>query len=134
MPPLEQIPCQLPGPLSRTLPPHIGPLSCKLQDVGAWHVAPRTIQRERMRTLVATPRLVQDLRGGSLMSEPPGPAPAASSPLSVLVIDDEKNIRTTLAMCLESARCRVVAAGSGEAALAAAERQRFDLAFLDLRL
>jgi two-component system, NtrC family, response regulator AlgB len=68
------------------------------------------------------------------MSEPAGPAVAVPAPLSVLVIDDEKNIRTTLTVCLESAGCRVVATASGEAALAAAERQRFDLAFLDLRL
>jgi NtrC-family two-component system response regulator AlgB len=54
--------------------------------------------------------------------------------MSALVIDDEKNIRTTLALCLEAAGCRVLGVGSGAAALAAAEREHFDLAFLDLRL
>lgn len=54
--------------------------------------------------------------------------------LHVLIIDDEKNIRTTLAMCLESMGCTVVAVASGPAALAALARQPFDLAFLDLRL
>ncbi|MBI3304189.1 MAG: sigma-54-dependent Fis family transcriptional regulator, partial [Deltaproteobacteria bacterium] len=52
----------------------------------------------------------------------------------VLVIDDEKNIRTTLSMCLEGMGCEVTAVPSGQAALAALGRQVFDLAFLDLRL
>jgi NtrC-family two-component system response regulator AlgB len=52
----------------------------------------------------------------------------------VLVIDDEKNIRTTLTMCLEAIGCTVAAVATGEAALAAVARKRFDLAFLDLRL
>lgn len=52
----------------------------------------------------------------------------------VLVIDDEKNIRVTLAMCLEGMGCKVAAVSSAEAALAALGRQAFDLAFLDLRL
>jgi len=52
----------------------------------------------------------------------------------VLVIDDEKNIRVTLTMCLESIGCAVTAAGSVEQALASLEREPFDLAFLDLRL
>ena len=54
--------------------------------------------------------------------------------LRVLVIDDEKNIRATLSMCLEGIGCQVTAVSSGEAALAALGRQAFDLAFLDLRL
>ena len=52
----------------------------------------------------------------------------------VLVIDDEKNIRATLATCLESMACQVTAVASADAALAALARQAFDLAFLDLRL
>ena len=52
----------------------------------------------------------------------------------VLVIDDEKNIRATLTVCLESIGCTVTAASTGAAALAAVERKAFDLAFLDLRL
>jgi NtrC-family two-component system response regulator AlgB len=52
----------------------------------------------------------------------------------VLVIDDEKNIRTTLTTCLESMACQVTAVGSSSAALAALTRQSFDLVFLDLRL
>ena len=54
--------------------------------------------------------------------------------LRVLVIDDEKNIRATLALCLEQMECEVTTVASGEAALDALARQRQDLAFLDLRL
>jgi NtrC-family two-component system response regulator AlgB len=54
--------------------------------------------------------------------------------LRVLVIDDEKNIRATLAMCLEGMGCEVTAVSSGQAALAALGRQSFDLGFLDLHL
>jgi two-component system, NtrC family, response regulator AlgB len=59
-----------------------------------------------------------------------GPTPK----LAVLVIDDEKNIRATLSVCLEGTAAPVVAVGDGEQALAALARQPFDLAFLDLRL
>jgi NtrC-family two-component system response regulator AlgB len=52
----------------------------------------------------------------------------------VLIIDDEKNIRTTLSMCLEGMGWQVTAVASAEAALAALNRQTCDLAFLDLRL
>jgi NtrC-family two-component system response regulator AlgB len=55
-------------------------------------------------------------------------------PLRVVVIDDEKNIRATLSVCLEAIGCEVTAVGSAELALAAVAQQHFDLAFLDLRL
>jgi NtrC-family two-component system response regulator AlgB len=54
--------------------------------------------------------------------------------LRVLVIDDEKNIRETLALCLEQAGCEVHRASSSEAALQALARFPFGLVFLDLRL
>jgi NtrC-family two-component system response regulator AlgB len=54
--------------------------------------------------------------------------------LRVLVVDDEKNIRATIAVCLEGDGCQVTAVASPEAALAAAERQPFEIAFVDLRL
>ncbi|HUY32684.1 MAG TPA: sigma-54 dependent transcriptional regulator [Pirellulales bacterium] len=54
--------------------------------------------------------------------------------MRVLVIDDEKNIRATLAVCLEAAGCQVTAVATGEAALAAMSQRSFDLAFLDMRL
>lgn len=56
------------------------------------------------------------------------------SALGVLIIDDEKNIRTTLTVCLEGMGCRVEAVASGQAALEAVGRAGFDMAFLDLRL
>jgi NtrC-family two-component system response regulator AlgB len=52
----------------------------------------------------------------------------------VLVIDDEKNIRATLSLCLEQADCQVNAVSSAENALRALAHQAYDLAFLDLRL
>src|SRR4051794_2077362 len=60
--------------------------------------------------------------------------PATPQPLNVLVIDDEKNIRTTLSVCLEGFGCKVVAVPSRQAALAAVAAHSFDMAFLDLRL
>ncbi|MBP7529309.1 MAG: sigma-54-dependent Fis family transcriptional regulator, partial [Syntrophorhabdaceae bacterium] len=53
---------------------------------------------------------------------------------NVLVIDDEKNIRSTLSVCLETMGHRVTAAGSAGSALAALRQERYDIAFLDLRL
>ena len=55
-------------------------------------------------------------------------------PLRVLIIDDEKNILTTLTVCLEGMGCAVAAVSSAQAAVSALARQSFDLAFLDLRL
>jgi NtrC-family two-component system response regulator AlgB len=52
----------------------------------------------------------------------------------VLVIDDEKNIRRTLALCLEGLGCAVTEAATAAAALEALAREPHDLAFLDLRL
>ena len=56
------------------------------------------------------------------------------STLNVLVVDDEKNIRTTLGLCLEQLGCRVVPAATAQAAREWASREAFDLAFVDLRL
>jgi two-component SAPR family response regulator len=54
--------------------------------------------------------------------------------LGVLVVDDEKNIRTTLAICLEGIGCRVACVGTTSSALSILAREPFDLAFVDLRL
>jgi NtrC-family two-component system response regulator AlgB len=54
--------------------------------------------------------------------------------LNVLVVDDEANIRKTLTVCLESRGHRVTAVGNARDALAEADRQVFDLAFVDMRL
>jgi len=55
-------------------------------------------------------------------------------PLAILVIDDEVNIRKTLALCLESRGHHVVCAATAKETLAEAQRHHFDIAFLDLRL
>ena len=52
----------------------------------------------------------------------------------VLVIDDERNIRTTLTLCLEQIGCKVSAVSSAESALRALEQEPYELVFLDLRL
>jgi len=52
----------------------------------------------------------------------------------VLVVDDERNIRAMLRVCLEQAGCEVREAGSAEAALAALASGPVELAFVDLRL
>jgi len=55
-------------------------------------------------------------------------------PLSVLIVDDEANIRKTLTVCLESRGHRVTAVGNGRDARLESDRHAFDLAFVDLRL
>lgn len=59
---------------------------------------------------------------------------ARTTSLRILVIDDEKNIRTTLSLCLEQLGCQVTAVPSAQSALTALAEQRYDLAFLDIRL
>ncbi|HVS72352.1 MAG TPA: sigma-54 dependent transcriptional regulator [Phycisphaerae bacterium] len=54
--------------------------------------------------------------------------------LSILVVDDEINIRKTLAFCLEDEHHHVTAVSNPADALAEAARRSFDLAFVDLRL
>jgi NtrC-family two-component system response regulator AlgB len=54
--------------------------------------------------------------------------------LRVLVVDDERNIRATLTVCLEAEGCLVRDAAGGEAALEALRHAPYDLAFVDLRL
>jgi len=58
----------------------------------------------------------------------------AAVPDRVLVVDDERNIRTMLRVCLEQEGCEVREAGSAEAALAALSAAPADTAFVDLRL
>nr|MDA8404536.1 sigma-54 dependent transcriptional regulator [Desulfobacteraceae bacterium] len=57
-----------------------------------------------------------------------------SAALNILVVDDEANIRKTLTVCLESREHRVIAVSNPTDALAEAQRQVFDLSFVDLRL
>ncbi len=62
------------------------------------------------------------------------PVQAETSPLRVLVVDDEKNIRMTLALCLDGLGCKVGQASNSAGALEALRVEPFDLAFCDLRL
>ncbi len=68
------------------------------------------------------------------MAETERSADARAPAPRVLVVDDDKNIRVTLRVCLEGMGCEVHAVGQSDAALAAVAERSFDLAFLDLRL
>jgi NtrC-family two-component system response regulator AlgB len=57
-----------------------------------------------------------------------------SEPANLLIVDDEASLRRTLRTALESMGHQVGEAANSAAALAAVRRQRFDAAFLDLRL
>src|SRR3984957_17080206 len=61
------------------------------------------------------------------------PDASTISPLRILVVDDEANIRMTLSMCLEADGHSVVAESNIPDALDAIARQVFDLVFLDVR-
>ncbi len=67
-------------------------------------------------------------------ADPPQSRYEAGVPLRVLVIDDEPNIRLTLAALVESLGHRACAAASPAEALAALGVETFDLALLDLKL
>lgn len=54
--------------------------------------------------------------------------------LSILMVDDEANIRKTLSMALEVEGHSVMAVGNGKDGLRQAAMRSYDLIFLDLRL
>jgi two-component system, NtrC family, response regulator AlgB len=54
--------------------------------------------------------------------------------LNVLIVDDETNIRKTLAYCLEAEGHRVVSVSNSADAVYEARRRSFDIAFVDLKL
>jgi two-component system, NtrC family, response regulator AlgB len=56
------------------------------------------------------------------------------SPLQILIVDDESNIRKTLAVYLETQGHKIVAVSNVTDAVAENSRHSFDLAFVDLRL
>ncbi len=58
----------------------------------------------------------------------------AGSPLNILVVDDESNIRKTLSICLEADGHRVTAVSNFGDAVAESSGKNFHLAFVDLRL
>lgn len=54
--------------------------------------------------------------------------------LTVLVVDDEANIRKTLSYCLAAENHTVIAVGNTADAIDEARRRSFDMAFVDLKL
>ncbi|HLX61999.1 MAG TPA: sigma-54 dependent transcriptional regulator [Planctomycetota bacterium] len=54
--------------------------------------------------------------------------------LRILLVDDEPNIRKTMLICLEGEGHRVISVSNRRDAAAAAARQFFDMAFVDIRL
>ena len=58
----------------------------------------------------------------------------AKRPLRVLIVDDEANVRKTLALCLEAEGHGVTSVGNARDAMEEAARRSFDAAFLDIRL
>ncbi|HEX9577739.1 MAG TPA: sigma-54 dependent transcriptional regulator [Myxococcales bacterium] len=64
------------------------------------------------------------------MSAEPQTRPA----MRVLIVDDERNIRKTLSVCLQGLGCEVTEAGTSAAALEALARTPHDVAMVDLRL
>ncbi len=70
-------------------------------------------------------------RGDSHEPERIGPSAAG---LRALVVDDERNIRTTVSVCLEGMGFSVTSAASAAAARECMQHARFSLALVDLRL
>jgi NtrC-family two-component system response regulator AlgB len=54
--------------------------------------------------------------------------------MNALIVDDEINIRKTLAMCLEADGHQTAAVSNFQDAVTEAARRSFDIAFVDLRL
>ena len=71
---------------------------------------------------------------GTGMDAPSQDAVSHAAPDRVLVVDDERNIRSMVRVCLEQAGCEVREAGSAEAAIAALASGPVDVVFVDLRL
>lgn len=59
---------------------------------------------------------------------------SGTTPLNILIIDDELNIRKTLTVYLETEGHHIVAVSNFQDAVSEASRRSFDLAFVDLRL
>ena len=57
-----------------------------------------------------------------------------NTPLSILIVDDEANIRKTLSYCLAAEGYMVIAVSNTADAVEEARRRFFDLAFVDLKL
>jgi two-component system NtrC family sensor kinase len=62
------------------------------------------------------------------------PSPAHPGVRTILVVDDEADVRETLAEILTRARHRVVTVASGREALERLAEQRYDVIFADMRM
>src|SRR5262249_45697328 len=62
------------------------------------------------------------------------PITAKRLPMHILIIDDDKNLRRSLRLALETLGHQVTEASDGEKASALLGHTMFDVAFLDLRL
>jgi CheY-like chemotaxis protein len=72
---------------------------------------------------------------GIVMGDARSAAPAGSRAVrSILVVDDEKNIRTTLADILEERGHEVLTADCGEKAVKLCEKRSFDVILMDVRM
>jgi NtrC-family two-component system response regulator AlgB len=67
-------------------------------------------------------------------SQPAAAREETRAAMRVLVVDDERNIRKTLSVCLQGLGCQVTESGSCASALEAIARSPYDVAFVDLRL
>ncbi|HEV3210837.1 MAG TPA: response regulator, partial [Chthoniobacterales bacterium] len=54
--------------------------------------------------------------------------------MRVLIVDDERSIRTSVAVAIQAAGHRAETADSGQIAILKLQEDAYDLAFLDLRL
>jgi DNA-binding NtrC family response regulator len=55
-------------------------------------------------------------------------------PVSILVVDDERNIRNNLTMVLEAAGYKVDSSGDGEDALTKSKERHYDIALVDIQM
>lgn len=60
--------------------------------------------------------------------------PAASEPLQILVVDDDKNLAQTIAESLERRGHECTVATTGKAGAAKIEQDKFDVVLTDLRM
>src|SRR5262249_57154037 len=108
------------GPQARSRP-HRGPHARR----------PRRAPRERPR---AEPRARQAMAVTAWSTDGVAQEKPSEPTLTVLVVDDEPNIRKTLRILLESESARVIEAATAADALGAAAREPFDLPLPHLKL
>src|SRR5215469_6048464 len=105
-------------------------LASALMSALASDVRPRRVEAAPEVAVPAPPAAIVDVPA----SLPPMPTPRPAQALKVLVADDNAANCKILKKVLEMAGHQAVVVGDGEAALAALERDRFDLALLDINM